>query len=364
MRKHIPQDIFLLTCLSSFILILFIIGLWPFNFFQLNMVSQDTVGGLCLNRPAIVYTEIPPEKLLALKEFTILLCLSSALSDSRNFATIFGYSLDDEHFNFMIVQWRNRLVFKLNTVGMKGGIYFAIDNFFVKDKKVWIAIVCDGNKLSCYQDGEIKGEKITGPLNFSNWVSTYPLVIGSQSTGKSFWKGNIYSIGVFNQPLAQKEIKGLPIHAEEFSSLIYYSFTDSSGSTVTDHGKGQPANLKIPQYFRPYKRILLEKLPTSFNYYRHNLSDLIINIIGFIPFGFLLSIYLTRKGLNLGSTLILCMVFGFTISLTIEVVQAFLPSRSSDMIDIVTNTLGTAIGFFVCRLKQPRVQLTSSPMKD
>lgn len=60
----------------------------------------------------------------------------------------------------------------------------------------------------------------------------------------------------------------------------------------------------------------------------------------------MLSIYLTRKGLNFRSTLILCTVFGFTISLTIEVVQAFLPSRSSGMIDIVTNTLGTAIGFF------------------
>ncbi|MCX5886321.1 MAG: VanZ family protein, partial [Proteobacteria bacterium] len=135
------------------------------------------------------------------------------------------------------------------------------------------------------------------------------------------------------------------------------------GSTVTDHGKGQPADLKIHRYFRPYKRIFLE-WNLSFNYWRHQWVDILINIIGFIPLGFLFSVYLKRKRWIFRNFLILSVISGFTISLTIEVVQAFLPSRSSDMIDIVTNTLGTAIGFFVCRLKQPRVQLTSSLMKD
>jgi glycopeptide antibiotics resistance protein len=149
---------------------------------------------------------------------------------------------------------------------------------------------------------------------------------------------------IFDKSLSQKEIKGLTTYREEFFPLLYYSFTDSSGSTVIDRGKGQPANLRIHRYFRPYKRILLEQdlLP---NDWRYHWGDILINIVGFIPLGFLFSLYLKRKGWTFRNSLFLSAASGLTISLIIEVLQAFLPSRSSGMTDIITNTLGTIIGF-------------------
>jgi len=65
---------------------LLIIGLWPFNFWQPNKVSHDSVNGLRLIPPATAYTLNPIKKLSGLREFTILLDLSSEFFGSNGYA--------------------------------------------------------------------------------------------------------------------------------------------------------------------------------------------------------------------------------------------------------------------------------------
>ena len=75
-----------------------------------------------------------------------------------------------------------------------------------------------------------------------------------------------------------------------------------------------------------------------------------LNLIGFIPFGFILAATLIKFGGTFEKHYFLITVlFCFTVSLIIEVLQAWMPSRSSSMPDLIFNTLGALIGAMILR---------------
>ena len=269
-------------------------------------------------------------------------------------------------------------------------IHFEIDDFFKIGERTSIGIVFDGNNLIAYRDGIKKKERTIGPMTFSEWDKSYPLVIGSEANGKFPWEGRIYSIAIFDRALTQEEIKefdhgpgivrnvqnngendratvrglrGKPDesvgymlweaqHGDGFPKpLVNYDFINSGGAIVKDSGKGIPVDLIIPAYFTPYKRTVLQNPYIEWREFRRNLMDILLNVAGFIPLGFLLAGYLKDKGFSSVAFVLLSVAGGFGISLLIEILQAFLPSRSSGIVDLITNTSGTMIGCLVLMLR-------------
>jgi len=75
------------------------------------------------------------------------------------------------------------------------------------------------------------------------------------------------------------------------------------------------------------------------------IQDIIINFAGFIPLGFvLIATFIKAGGFFKKYGILITLVSGFTVSLTIEFLQAWIPSRSSDILDLIFNTLGTLLG--------------------
>ncbi len=81
-----------------------------------------------------------------------------------------------------------------------------------------------------------------------------------------------------------------------------------------------------------------------------NHLDIIANVIGFIPLGFTLSripiVPVGEKAPRLSQPILLCGAF----SLLIESIQWFLPTRDSDMTDVITNIVGATVGALLYRL--------------
>ena len=78
------------------------------------------------------------------------------------------------------------------------------------------------------------------------------------------------------------------------------------------------------------------------------LPDLSMNIIGFVPFGLLMTLLVYRRGehraIHAWARVILPGAF---LSLAIELTQIFLPDRSSSLLDLFCNGLGTSAGLVI-----------------
>jgi len=75
--------------------------------------------------------------------------------------------------------------------------------------------------------------------------------------------------------------------------------------------------------------------------------DLVANLLGYLPLGFLLFVALVRGGRRAGVAALLACAGGAVLSLTMEFLQNYLPHRVSSNVDLILNAAGTAVGVAV-----------------
>lgn len=125
-------------------------------------------------------------------------------------------------------------------------------------------------------------------------------------------------------------------------SLCITNFDKKSGNRVTDlsaHG----ADLEIPTTMKLLTmQFLSTKSEKKFSSWK-GIGDLCINLLGFIPFGLVVSARANKRS-QLMPSIWVAVFSGLLLSLAIETAQMWIPSRSSDLFDLAMNTPGAAAG--------------------
>ena len=129
---------------------LFIVGLWPFNFNEKNNAVIGPTGGLEIARHGTAYTASPAGKLQGLNQFAIHLDLTTSSDGLDSLEKIFGYFINQDDENFFMAQWKDGIELRVRTEKNASGLIFGEDGVFEKEERAACLIIYDGLKMHIY----------------------------------------------------------------------------------------------------------------------------------------------------------------------------------------------------------------------
>jgi hypothetical protein len=223
-----------------------------------------------------------------------------------------------------------------------------VDHVFRTGQRVLITLVSAGDGLEIYVDGSLRTSATHVSMRRSDFTGN--LIVGNAHNGNLSWAGTFLGVALYERALNALEIRENDRQwrqdrqqiARRSSPLALYLFDEGKGAVVHNTGRTGP-DLGIPEKYSVPEPALLVPFWREFHASREYVKDLAVNIFGLLPLGFCSAALWTRsKGPR--RCLLYATSFGFAVSLTIEVLQAYMPTRSSGSTDLITNTLGAALG--------------------
>ncbi|MBN1663857.1 MAG: VanZ family protein [Deltaproteobacteria bacterium] len=358
----------LLRAICFFLIIIILTaGLWPFNFFPPNKVKwlPDT-NGIQIYGQGIIFSASPGWKqgnlLFPDGEMTLELWLYPHQETSNLPAVLSFYDgLNPDIFS--LGQWKSHLVIRSRTADQrnrksgKGYQEIGYRNALLKNKDVFITVVSEKNGTAIFINGRRAKDYPRYRLLKGVTSRDIRLVMGNSPAGQGYWPGNILGMAVYHRALTPDEVAGNylswmlndPYSLKKEKSLVgLYPFYEREGNIVRNVIRPDDV-LMIPDVFKPLRKIVLSTYRQNDSKWRDSFShDIVVNILGFIPWGFFFCMLLLKQTDCRRTTVcLLTIMAGIGLSLLVELTQACLPARDSSLVDLVNNMVGTFIGVFI-----------------
>jgi VanZ family protein len=328
-------------------------GLWPFSFHQVNNVrwNADRVGlhfgdhGMIVSREK--FEGLPTD---ASKGCTLELWVEPGLSSGSS--TLLSFYNPQSSTRVQLQQNSD----SLGVIHAPGPPYnrlnqhsVFLDHVLKAGQKILVTLAYANGALDVYLDGSLRKSTRTLEKPCADFSGT--LIVGNAPYKDASWTGIVYGLAFYNHGLRAGEVvenfrkwqshqdDALGDHAKPYA---LYLFNERNGTIVHNFGTAR-IDLEIPKRYFVLHPGFLVPFWREFRPSLHYVKDVTINIFGLVPLGFcfaaMFAWVMDRK-----RSLLSTMVAGFFVSLTIEVLQAFIPTRMSGTTDLITNTSGAALG--------------------
>jgi VanZ family protein len=263
--------------------------------------------------------------------------------------TLLAFSTPENPLQFVLQQYHALLILsrrtreeqdRTQTIGSEG--------VFQRIVPVFVTITSGPETTSMYVDGTLARSFPGIPIGKD---CAGELVLGTSPTGKSGWAGKLKGLALYQQELTAAEVlrhyqswtsQGRPELSANERAIGVYLLNERAGDAIhNDVPSG--IDLYIPKHFVVLHQQFLQPFWKEFQPKPSYWKDILVNIVGFIPLGFFFCAYWSsvRPIKHPGLTTV---VLGLAVSLTIEVLQSYLPTRDSGTTDLITNTFGTFLG--------------------
>jgi VanZ family protein len=274
-------------------------------------------------------------------------------------STMLAFYSPEKFVSFSLQQSLADLVFQRqnrNRQGRVSEVDIYADDVLHQGKAAFITLTAGAHGIAVYVDGT--RAKSSSHFGLSRGDFAGQLVVGNSPVANDSWSGDLRGLAIYDRELTSTEViehfnswtnNERPAVSGEEAPTALYLFDERTGSVLHNRAGSAP-DLYIPDHYLIVCQTLLEVPWKEYNPGWGYYEDALINIGGFIPLGFVFCAYFL-SALRLRRARLITILLGFTVSLTIEVFQGYMPTRDSGMTDVITNTLGTAIGAMVFQWK-------------
>jgi len=364
--RRIWLDLGLAGLLIVQVIVLVYLGLTPFQFFLRNQVAaQPEEGGIEFDAVGLATSEgsIDGRAHFANETISIHLMIEPSDEPRTGLGTIVSIDSATGPAPVIIAQWKKWLVVRVWDPAHRSLGYWEIDAAgFSKYVRRFVTITSgplEGTAI--YVDGIATGDTRQRSIIRNERGFEGRLLLGCLGNGSAGWRGTLSGLAIINERLTAEQVtwQHEQVQRAGFSALqevrnLYalYDFsklTQESGESLYSLSNAVSTSalgrLQFPQVFSPLRPEVFGIPQLRDMKADWFLDDMLRNIAGFTPFGFLASLLLIRSR-NQPSYVITAQValLGALLSLGIESIQIALPMRRSSLSDLSLNVIGSIIG--------------------
>jgi len=311
--------------------IYFFSGFYPFHIKtpstdeRINGAIAASNRGIQFLAPGIAYTEEAPSWLgdaISTSRFEVTLEVRTSDQEQRGPARIFTLSSDRSHRNLTVGQWGPNLSVRIRTpyTSVNGLPPYAVKDVFADSGWHKIGVRIRPGNIEVSVDGDISITAAMPDQPLEDWDPDYRIALGNELSGDAPWLGDIRKAVV--------------------------RAGDQSFDYLAPGALGLPERFALKNY-HAWKVVPFVDVLDIWAAIR----DWTINVLGFVPFGWLV---VRRRWPRPG--ILLATILASGISFTIEAGQLLIfTSRSPSTEDIIMNVLGAALGAWLAKrsLYQP-----------